>query len=472
MKIKTAVLGLVFCASVGLTLSQLNITKAWAEAPLSSSLSFPLSSPLSVSISSPLSSPISSPLNQPSPVSYFTKVIKGNISFRFFNYLPVMPTRSFIQAFNTFRNEVWAQVLSDAKGNYQFNLDPGRYLIKPVWENLESFYLIDDLTQTNTEYSGLNFEVISSDRTPLSAVLSAKSATFTFSSTGLPSAYEVDISQNPDMLSAKQAFAKGNDQTTLTVANPASVWDQYRCGIPLYYQVRSLPDLYTPIQSAKFDCLAINDTKLNDAITQGVLDLPSGVLAASTPSITAIQPLSLTTAGLYSSAVSIPQTTKIQRLDGLNFDVNDLKISTPQVSSLTGLVAGTSVKGSLKWGLDNTTLTFSKPITIMIGVGEAFNGTTLNILRSANGSLNWVTDGLVTPTCLVSTGICSFQTSKASYFAATTYTQPALPSQPAPAASSRPLSQPSAPTCSASKPKTAPTLLSATQTAPNSVTLS
>ncbi|MFA6047315.1 MAG: peptidoglycan-binding protein [Parcubacteria group bacterium] len=74
----------------------------------------------------------------------------------------------------------------------------------------------------------------------------------------------------------------------------------------------------------------------------------------------------------------------------------------------------------LRFGVPNTTLSFSNPVTITFIVGSAYNGQSLNIFsRSDGGDDGWEPMGV---DCEVSGGQCSFNASHASYFAITQYT--------------------------------------------------
>ncbi|MBI2074457.1 MAG: fibronectin type III domain-containing protein [Candidatus Levybacteria bacterium] len=119
------------------------------------------------------------------------------------------------------------------------------------------------------------------------------------------------------------------------------------------------------------------------------------------------------------STVTIPDGTVITGIDGLDFDSSRLATSIPALNSILGLGTGVAADGVLQWGIPNLGLQFSNPITLNIYVGTTLNGQTLNILRSITGTSEWTDDGIVAPkTCVVANGLCSFQTTKASYFVA------------------------------------------------------
>ncbi|KKR16845.1 MAG: hypothetical protein UT77_C0002G0027 [Candidatus Daviesbacteria bacterium GW2011_GWC2_40_12] len=170
------------------------------------------------------------------------------------------------------------------------------------------------------------------------------------------------------------------------------------------------------------------------------------------------------------TTILIPEGTVITKSDGGTIDFSQLTSAVLAASAVSGLGSGVVVDGVLQWGIPNLGLLFSQPITINFFIGTAFNGQTLNIQRSISGSGGWTTDGIVAPaTCTVSAGVCSFQTTKASFFAST-HNVPA-DNNTGSGTSGNNNSTTSAPTCNDVKPGSAPTLLSAVATGANEVTL-
>lgn len=159
--------------------------------------------------------------------------------------------------------------------------------------------------------------------------------------------------------------------------------------------------------------------------------------------------------------IVLPEGVRIERSDDLEFDWDSLSLQDVAESLMSGFDSTTAIVDAIQWGLPGVELEFSSPITVRIFVGISFNGQTLNVVRSTSGSGGWTSSGIVAPaTCVVTAGICTFQATLASYFAATS-TAP----MPAPATASQPPSQASgpvaAPTCNDTKPGSAPALLSA-----------
>ncbi len=117
--------------------------------------------------------------------------------------------------------------------------------------------------------------------------------------------------------------------------------------------------------------------------------------------------------------ITLPADTIITRSDESDFDINDLSATEVALSELSGFAIDETVEGAIQWGIPNLGLSFSQPIRIDLFVGTDLNGRTLVIKRSLSMSDNWTDDGIVDPgTCEVTNGICSFETTKASYYTA------------------------------------------------------
>ncbi len=171
--------------------------------------------------------------------------------------------------------------------------------------------------------------------------------------------------------------------------------------------------------------------------------------------------------------VLIPHGTVIRRSDNNEFDWDSLSLTEINHEILSGLANGQIVKEAIQWGLPDIELEFNQPLTLKIFVGTDLNGQTLNVVRSTTGSKGWTSDGIVSPaTCVVSDGICSFQATKASYYAAVETQTPS--STPSPTVTPTSVSSTNnssggdsntsagqAPVCIDTKPGNAPKLLQA-----------
>jgi hypothetical protein len=173
-------------------------------------------------------------------------------------------------------------------------------------------------------------------------------------------------------------------------------------------------------------------------VAAGYFSVPGSASIISTPTLVTVTNIAVVipvSGGV--SKVVIPANTVIVRVDGDYINPTVLTVApivTSQVSGLTGKEA----KAVLQWGLADATLDFSDPITIDVYVGTDLNGDTLNIVRSAALTEGWTSDGIVSPaTCVVSNGVCTFQATKASYFAAVKeILTPAPTATPTPSSSS------------------------------------
>lgn len=167
--------------------------------------------------------------------------------------------------------------------------------------------------------------------------------------------------------------------------------------------------------------LQINSSQLPSLLDNGTLTIPEGSTEDSTPSLDTTQNVVINVPDDGgTSSVTLDAGTVITNVNGNNFNANDLTAATVNAGSLSGLGTGVVVDGALQWGIANLGLQFSQPIDISIFVGNSFNGQTLNISRSTSGNSGWTSDGIVSPaTCVVSSGYCSFNANKASYYVVT-----------------------------------------------------
>lgn len=176
----------------------------------------------------------------------------------------------------------------------------------------------------------------------------------------------------------------------------------------------------TPIPPAT-SSTTITPSEIKNLVTSGYFSIPSSSTSSATPSITTAQKVTINVAvGSGTNSVMLPQGVIIRRSDGANIDTNGLSTDSVSIGSVSGLGSNVTVDGAFQWGIPGIGLEFTSPITINIYVGTDLNSQTLNIQRSITTSSGWTNDGIVDPkTCVVSEGICSFTTIKASYFAAT-----------------------------------------------------
>ncbi len=163
--------------------------------------------------------------------------------------------------------------------------------------------------------------------------------------------------------------------------------------------------------------VVVTPSGLGGLLDNGTINISGSAANASSATFTQIVVINVAVDG-GTSSVNIPKDTVITKTGGGTFNANNLTASSVTPSSLSGLGTGVVVNGALQWGLANLGLEFSSPISISIFVGTALNGQTLNVQRSTTGNSGWTSDGISPATCVVSSGVCSFSTTRASYFVA------------------------------------------------------
>ncbi len=154
-------------------------------------------------------------------------------------------------------------------------------------------------------------------------------------------------------------------------------------------------------------------------VAAGLFNIPGSASLISTPILTTVTNIAVVVpvAGGVSKVV-IPASVVIARVDGDYINPTTLTVAPVVASQVSGLT-GKEAKAVLQWGLTDATLGFSDPITIDVYVGTDLNGDTLDVVRSTALVGGWTNEGIVAPaTCVVSAGVCTFQATKASYYAA------------------------------------------------------
>lgn len=176
----------------------------------------------------------------------------------------------------------------------------------------------------------------------------------------------------------------------------------------------------SPVASFNYTIELKTDSVGLASVLEAVFVPASGESLSLTQSLTVSQDLEINTTA-SGSKVILEEATVITRADDQPFDATTLTSSETDIGLLAGLTEGQIFEAALQWGIASISLNFDRAITINIFVGTALNGQTLNVNRSVTGIDGWTTDGIVPPaTCLVADGICSFQATKASVYAAIT----------------------------------------------------
>ena len=114
------------------------------------------------------------------------------------------------------------------------------------------------------------------------------------------------------------------------------------------------------------------------------------------------------------ASVTFPANTIVTKQEGGSYAFykminQDVTIGDLTTDGLTG-----SPVGTLRTGIPGLNLSFSSPVTVALNVGSPYNGSTLTIKSLTEGATSWANE----TTCKVSSGICQFTVSHASYFSA------------------------------------------------------
>lgn len=162
----------------------------------------------------------------------------------------------------------------------------------------------------------------------------------------------------------------------------------------------------------------------------GYLSVPSGEFAGSATRATMIPALTTTFALPEGVAqVSMPAGTTMTPASGTaDFSRLVARDKTHEVTHAAG-----QMLRAIEYGVPGAHLTFDRAVTITIPVGRQYDRQVLEIYRSSSADLR----GVVAPmaTCMVTSGLCTFLTTGASYFVVvsvgsitTDSTPPAAPS--------------------------------------------
>lgn len=191
-----------------------------------------------------------------------------------------------------------------------------------------------------------------------------------------------------------------------------------------------------------------------------IISIPEGATTSATTSVRAETEIVLSTSSPDgTNTILIPAETIITRTDLGDIDISDIIASYISSGTFSGFTSNISIIRALEWGIPSVGLEFDRPITISIYVGDGYNGHTFGISRSTSTSSGWTNDGIVYPgNCLVSNGLCTFQTTKASYFVAAEESQPSNSSSSSSSSGGGGSSQPAPATCNYQAPSSPPDL--------------
>lgn len=152
----------------------------------------------------------------------------------------------------------------------------------------------------------------------------------------------------------------------------------------------------------------------------GYFTIPATSTASSADYVRTATAVNLTIpmqSGGSNSTVDLPAGTKMTRADGGKIDTDAMKAAYTEPSSLAG-TGGRIIQGALEFGLPGICLNFSKAASVTMAVGPDLDGMKLHVLRSASGQSSWSDEGISPNSVVVSNGLCGFEATKASYYAA------------------------------------------------------
>lgn len=171
--------------------------------------------------------------------------------------------------------------------------------------------------------------------------------------------------------------------------------------------------------------LNVAATNIPDLITTGQLSLTGGSAPETALSMTASSNLTITIGNSgKNSSVGLILGTVISELTDQIFNANLIAGTEVDVATVSNVESGYTPRGVIQWGISGSTLKFSQPVTIRIYLGSSYDGQTLNVYRSPSLSIGWTATGLLSTTCVVSSGYCGFTTTEASYFLAASSNNP------------------------------------------------
>jgi subtilisin family serine protease len=163
---------------------------------------------------------------------------------------------------------------------------------------------------------------------------------------------------------------------------------------------------------AVLDGATLEDPESSDiqgAVSSGLASVTGTVASASEAVFRA--PYTITRSG---ASTAYPRNTRITRVGGGTFDFSAIDVSVV-TDGVRVDREGTTVAGAVRIGVTGRKLSFSRHVTVSIPVGAEYDGRTLTVASKSEGDTAWTENE---GTCVVSSGLCSFQTTHATDFAA------------------------------------------------------
>lgn len=117
------------------------------------------------------------------------------------------------------------------------------------------------------------------------------------------------------------------------------------------------------------------------------------------------------------STVSIASGTLFTRTDGATLTPAELIFATSTGANFTNVITNAVIDGAFHFGITGVGILSSASTTMNIYLGASNDGAILSIFRSIHETSGWLQDGATDISCVVTLGVCSFQTSSLGYFA-------------------------------------------------------
>lgn len=141
-----------------------------------------------------------------------------------------------------------------------------------------------------------------------------------------------------------------------------------------------------------------------------------------------------------STTLIVPDQTTFTAPANTKFDATTFYDAVVEPGPVPPIISTGITLGTFFLGPTGAPLNTNSPITVSMFVGNFYNGSVLEILRSVDSS-NWLTIGINPTACTVTLGQCVFQTTATGYF-----TVKLLPASITPSATALPTPLPTAPT--------------------------
>jgi|GEM_PF-3185309 len=145
---------------------------------------------------------------------------------------------------------------------------------------------------------------------------------------------------------------------------------------------------------------------INDLVSSNYVNIDSGTVTE------ALQVTMNTDIIMESDNVQMNIPAQTQIINANSGSYNFENFTTENISATVVQEFPESI-AAIRVGISGTSLSFSQPVTLIIDVGEAYNGTTMDVLYQNEGETEWYPQ----TSCTVADGNCTFTTDHATKFA-------------------------------------------------------